>query len=78
MANHRALTVAEAILLAQGNYPCPPDMRPPHGWALSVAGVPVPPVPQGAHFDREVLAIRATMTEAELADPANAADNVAR
>src|SRR4051812_26919377 len=50
-------------------------MRPPDGWALSAAGVPVP---QGAQFDREVLAIRATMTEAELADPANAAENVAR
>ena len=53
-------------------------MRTPHGWVLSAAGVPVPPLPQGAQFDREVLAIRATMTEAELADPANAADNVTR
>ena len=74
----RALTRAEAILLSEGNYPFPPGMRLPHGWVLSAAGVPVPPLPQGAQFDREVLAIRATMTEAELADPANAADNVAR
>jgi hypothetical protein len=74
----RALTRAEAILLSQGNYPCPPNMRIPRGWVLSAAGVPVPPLPQGAQFDREVLAIRATMTEAELADPANAAGNFAR
>ena len=74
----RALTRAEAILLAEGNYPCPVGMRLPHGWVLSAAGVPVPPLPQGPEFEREVFVVRATMTAEEFADPANAANNIAR
>ena len=74
----RALTRAEAILLAEGNYPCPVGMRLPHGWVLSAAGVPVPPLPQGPEFEREVFVVRATMTAEEFADPANAPNNIAR
>ena len=76
MANRRTLAVVEAVLLAQEDYPCLPDTRPPRDWVLSAGGVPVPR--EGAPFDREVLAIRASMTEVERADPANASGNVAR
>src|SRR4051812_1186954 len=74
----RTLHLMEAILLAQAGYPCPPDTRPPHYWVLSNGGVPVLPVPrEGAAFDREVEAVRASMTEEERNDPKNAPGNVA-
>ena len=77
-ANRRALTHAEAILLSQGNYPCPPDTRPLHDWVLSNGGVPVSPIPRdGAEFVMEVHAARQAMTEAERNNPANAPDIVA-
>ena len=78
MANRRTLAVVEAVLLAQADYPCPPDTRPSGDWVLSAGGIPVPPVPRSAPFDREVQAIRASTTEVERADPANAPGNVAR
>ena len=53
-------------------------MRLPHGLVLSAAGVSVPPLPQGPEFEREDLAVHATMTAEEFADPANAPNNIAR
>ena len=42
------LTYAEAEALRGSNYPCPPGYRCPPGWTLSVGGVPVAPVAEGA------------------------------
>ena len=37
---HTLLKV-EAAVLHDANYPAPPDIRAPHGWALSINGIPV-------------------------------------
>lgn len=47
-----ALTNSQATALRNSNYPCPPGYLCPPGWSVSVGGVPVAPVPQGA--DRRV------------------------
>lgn len=41
------LTYAEANILRDSNYPCPPGYSCPPGWELSTGGVPVSPSPQG-------------------------------
>lgn len=47
-SNFPTLTYAEAEALCASHYPCPPGYGCPPGWRLSVGGVLVLPVPQGA------------------------------
>ena len=66
----------EARLLYKAEYPAPPDMRVPGAWRLSAAGVPVPPVLEGAARRAEIARIRSSLTEEQQNEPRYAPDSV--
>jgi len=65
----------EARLLYKAEYPAPPDMRVPGAWRLSAAGVPVPPVLEGAARRAEIARIRSSLTEEQQNEPRYAPDS---
>ena len=71
----RHLQEPEARLLYKAEYPAPPDMRVPGAWRLSAAGVPVPPVLEGAARRAEIARIRSSLTEEQQNEPRYAPDS---
>ena len=73
--DRRHLHEDEARLLYEADYPAPPNMRVPDTWKLSVGGVPVPPVPEGAAWRANIARIRSSLPEEQRNEPRYAADS---